>query len=149
MALDYRERVKKLAVLDIVPTRRLYADSTREFATAYFWWFFLIQAAPLPETLIGNSVEFWLSEKLGKDAPGAITSAAFARRSGHRSPGRMPAADALGRTRTISPRKFPNSSRRNSETSLVRWCDGATCDGASEGATCEVRESTCRPLTIG
>ena len=78
MALDHRERVKKLAVLDIVPTRRLYADSTREFATAYFWWFFLIQPAPLPETLIGNSVEFWLSEKLGKAAPGAITSAAFA-----------------------------------------------------------------------
>jgi haloacetate dehalogenase len=78
MALDHRERVKKLAVLDIVPTRRLYADSTRGFATAYFWWFFLIQPAPLPETLIGNSVEFWLSEKLGKAAPGAITSAAFA-----------------------------------------------------------------------
>ena len=78
MALDHRERVKQLAVLDIVPTRRLYADSTREFATAYFWWFFLIQPAPLPETIIGNSVEFWLSEKLGKAAPGAITSAAFA-----------------------------------------------------------------------
>jgi haloacetate dehalogenase len=78
MALDHRERVKRLAVLDIVPTRRLYTDSTREFATAYFWWFFLIQPAPLPETLIGNSVEFWLSEKLGKAAPGAITSAAFA-----------------------------------------------------------------------
>ena len=78
MALDHRERVTQLAVLDIVPTRRLYADSTREFATAYFWWFFLIQPAPLPETIIGNSVEFWLSEKLGKAAPGAITSAAFA-----------------------------------------------------------------------
>ena len=78
MALDHPGRVKKLAVLDIVPTHRLYKDSTREFATAYFWWFFLIQAAPLPETLIGNSVEFWLSEKLGKAAAGAITSAAFA-----------------------------------------------------------------------
>jgi haloacetate dehalogenase len=78
MALDHPSRVKKLAVLDIVPTHRLYHDSTREFATAYFWWFFLIQPAPLPETLIGNSVEFWVSEKLGKAAPGAITSAAFA-----------------------------------------------------------------------
>jgi haloacetate dehalogenase len=78
MALDHREHVKQLAVLDIVPTRRLYTDSTREFATAYFWWFFLIQPAPLPETLIGNAVEFWLSEKLGKAPPGAITSAAFA-----------------------------------------------------------------------
>jgi haloacetate dehalogenase len=77
MALDHPHRVKKLAVLDIVPTRRLYRDSTREFATVYFWWFFLIQPAPLPETLLGNSVEFWISEKLGKAAPGAITSAAF------------------------------------------------------------------------
>ena len=78
MALDHPRRVSQLAVLDIVPTHRLYRDSTREFATAYFWWYFLIQPAPLPETLIGNSVEFWLSEKLGKAAPGAITSAAFA-----------------------------------------------------------------------
>jgi len=78
MALDHPRRVQKLAVLDIVPTWRLYRDSTREFAAAYFWWYFLIQPAPLPETLIGNSVEFWLSEKLGKAAPGAITSAAFA-----------------------------------------------------------------------
>lgn len=77
MALDHPRRVTKLAVLDIVPTHRLYRDSTREFATAYFWWYLLIQPAPLPETLIGNSVEFWLSEKLGVAAPGAITSAAF------------------------------------------------------------------------
>ena len=78
MALDHPQRVQKLAVLDIVPTHRLYRDSTREFAATYFWWYFLIQPAPLPETLIGNSVEFWISEKLGKAAPGAITSAAFA-----------------------------------------------------------------------
>ena len=78
MALDHPGRVKKLAVLDIVPTHRLYTHATREFATAYFWWFLLIQPAPLPETLIGNSVEFWVSEKLGTAAPGAITSAAFA-----------------------------------------------------------------------
>lgn len=78
MALDYPQHVSKVAVLDIVPTARLYHDSTRAFATAYFWWYFLIQPAPLPETLIGNSVEFWISEKLGKAAPGAVSSAAFA-----------------------------------------------------------------------
>jgi len=78
MTLDHPRQVKKLAVLDIVPTHRLYTDSTREFATAYFWWYFLIQPAPLPETLIGDNVEFWVSEKLAKAAPGAITSAAFA-----------------------------------------------------------------------
>jgi haloacetate dehalogenase len=78
LALDHPGRVTKLAVLDIVPTHRLYADSTRAFATAYFWWYFLIQPAPLPETMIGNSVEFWMREKFGKAAPGAITDAAFA-----------------------------------------------------------------------
>ena len=78
MALDHPRRVTRMAVLDIVPTHRLYADSTREFATAYFWWYFLIQPEPLPETLIGNSVEFWMREKFGKAAPGAITDEAFA-----------------------------------------------------------------------
>ena len=78
MALDHPQRVTKLAVLDIVPTQRLYSDSTREFATVYFWWYFLIQPEPLPETLIGNSVEFWMREKFGKAAPGAITDDAFA-----------------------------------------------------------------------
>jgi len=77
LALDCPQRVAKLAVLDIVPTHRLYVDSTREFATAYFWWYFLIQPAPLPETMIANSVEFWMREKFGKAAAGAITEEAF------------------------------------------------------------------------
>jgi haloacetate dehalogenase len=34
--------------------------------------------APLPETLIARSVEFWLEQKFGKAAPGAITGEAFA-----------------------------------------------------------------------
>jgi len=77
MALDHPARVSKLAVLDIVPTHRLYRDSTRAFATSYFWWYFLIQPAPLPETMIGNSVRFWLEEKFGKAVAGAITAEAF------------------------------------------------------------------------
>ena len=35
-------------------THVMFRDSTREFATVYFWWYFLIQPASLPETLIGN-----------------------------------------------------------------------------------------------
>jgi haloacetate dehalogenase len=49
---------------------------TREFATAYFHWFFLIQPAPLPETLIGNSAEFYLRSRFLGGA--AITPEAFA-----------------------------------------------------------------------
>ena len=60
MALDHPDAVARMAVLDIVPTRRLYASGTKEFATAYYHWFFLIQPAPLPEILIGSSAEFYL-----------------------------------------------------------------------------------------
>lgn len=60
LALDYPETVKKLALLDIVPTYYLYTNSDREFATAYYHWFFLIQPHPLPETLIGANPEYFL-----------------------------------------------------------------------------------------
>lgn len=60
LALDYPDRVKKLVVLDIVPTYQMYVTSDREFASAYYHWFFLIQPYPLPETLIGGDPEFFL-----------------------------------------------------------------------------------------
>ena len=65
MALDHAERVKKLAVLDIVPTRTMYAKVTREFSKAYYHWFFLIRPEPFPETLIGADPEFYLKSHLG------------------------------------------------------------------------------------
>ena len=78
MALDHAERVTKLAVLDIVPTHKLYHNVNKEFATAYYHWFFLIQPSPFPETLIGNNAEFYLNSLLGRLKPEAITPEAFA-----------------------------------------------------------------------
>jgi haloacetate dehalogenase len=72
LAVEHPDVVTKAAVLDIVPLP--YSTVTREFATAYFHWFFLIQPAPLPETLIGNSAEFYLRRFLGGPA---ITPEAF------------------------------------------------------------------------
>jgi haloacetate dehalogenase len=60
MALDHPDRVTKLAVFDIVPTHKLFHNVTKEFATAYYHWFFLIQPAPFPETLINNSIDFYM-----------------------------------------------------------------------------------------
>jgi haloacetate dehalogenase len=77
MALDYRDSVERLAVLDIVPTYKLYTSVTREFATHYFHWFFLIQSAPLPESLIGNSLEEWLAWALGGTPPAWMERAAY------------------------------------------------------------------------
>ncbi len=66
MALDHPLAVKKLAVLDIAPTRLMYAASDQTFATAYFHWYFLIQPAPFPETLIGADPDFFIKFQMGR-----------------------------------------------------------------------------------
>jgi len=78
MALDHPERVTKLAVLDIVPTYKVYHSVTRELASSYYHWFFLIRPAPFPETLIGNSAEFYLRHLFDTLIPKAVTPEAFA-----------------------------------------------------------------------
>jgi len=64
MALDYPGCVQKLVVLDISPTRVMYAATNMAFATAYYHWFFLIQPFDLPERLIGADPVYYLHRKL-------------------------------------------------------------------------------------
>lgn len=68
MAMDHPAEVRALAVLDIAPTREMYAATTFDFARAYYWWFFLVQPADLPERLIGADPKFWLTRKLAGNA---------------------------------------------------------------------------------
>jgi haloacetate dehalogenase len=79
MALDHAPAVERLAVLDIAPTATMYARADRDFATRYFWWFFLIQPSPLPERMILGDVEFFLREHVERQnkIPGATEEAAF------------------------------------------------------------------------
>jgi haloacetate dehalogenase len=53
MALDHPERVRKLAVLDIIPTYEAFRRADMRFALGYWHWFFLAQPYPLPERMIG------------------------------------------------------------------------------------------------
>ena len=79
MALDYPDSVTKLAVLDIVPTYKLYNTVTKNFATVYFHWFFFIQPSPLPETLLSHSAEFFLRTwAFGGEIGNAISEQVFA-----------------------------------------------------------------------
>jgi haloacetate dehalogenase len=65
MALDHADKLTKVAVIDIVPTYKLYHNVTREFATSYYHWFFFIQPAPFPETLLNNSIDFYMGRGAG------------------------------------------------------------------------------------
>ena len=70
LAVDHGERVLKLAVLDIAPTREMYRNTTEAFARAYWHWFWLILPAPLPENMIGNDPEAFLRYKIGHGSAG-------------------------------------------------------------------------------
>ena len=65
MALDHPHNVRRLAVLDIAPTRIMFAQTNQAFATAYYHWFFLIQPFDLPERLIGADPQYFLRWTLG------------------------------------------------------------------------------------
>lgn len=75
MALDHPEAVDRLVVLDIAPTLTMYEQTNQEFATRYFWWFFLIQPEDLPERMIGQDPEYFLRRHIGGQVktPGAVS----------------------------------------------------------------------------
>lgn len=61
LAVEHPEHVSRAVIIDIVPMP--YDHVTEQFATEYYHWFFLIQPAPLPETLLANSAEFYLRSR--------------------------------------------------------------------------------------
>jgi haloacetate dehalogenase len=79
MCLDHPEAIRKVCFMEIVLTLRMYRDTSKEFATKYMWWFFLIQKAALPEHIIGSDAAFFLEEhlKLQSATPGALTDEAL------------------------------------------------------------------------
>jgi haloacetate dehalogenase len=70
LVLDHPERVGRLAVLDIAPTREMYRGTTEAFARAYWHWFFLILPAPFPERMIGADPDAYWLDKCGSGSAG-------------------------------------------------------------------------------
>jgi haloacetate dehalogenase len=52
MALDWPERIERLAVLDIIPTHAMWHNFTVKLAMKTYHWLFLAQPSPLPEMMI-------------------------------------------------------------------------------------------------
>jgi len=52
MALDHKDRVRKLALLDILPTRYVWANTSREWALNSWHWVFMAQPDEMFERMI-------------------------------------------------------------------------------------------------
>ena len=66
MARDFRKKVIAMSVLDICPTLDMYEQTEKNFAKAYFHWFFLIQPKWLPERMIVSDPRKWMKSCLDK-----------------------------------------------------------------------------------
>lgn len=60
---DHPQRVRKLATLDIIPTRRMFQIVNKEMAANTFHWFFLIQPYPFPERVIEAAADYYMRSR--------------------------------------------------------------------------------------
>ncbi len=80
MALDHPQAVARAALLDIIPTREVFARVDAAAARSYYHWFFLSQPFDLPERLIESNHDFFLDWTLDSwtAAPGTLAPSAVA-----------------------------------------------------------------------
>ena len=80
MALDHPDKVWTFTSLDVVATQAAFDAMDSQLAFSWFHWNLMRQPAPLPETLIGNSVKVYLDFLLDTwtAVEGAITEEAYA-----------------------------------------------------------------------
>jgi haloacetate dehalogenase len=67
LALDWPDRVSKLAVLDIIPTIEHFERTDMAFAMGYYHWFWFAQPHPFPENVIDAAPEAWFRAHVGRE----------------------------------------------------------------------------------
>lgn len=71
MCLDHPDRVRKAALLDIVPSQYIYTHTSKEWALRSWHWSFMAQPADLPERMMGAvPPEWYMAKKLSKPGIG-------------------------------------------------------------------------------
>ena len=63
MALDYPERLTRLAVLDIIPTVESFRRADMQFGLRTWHWFFLAQPADFPERAINRAPDVFFERR--------------------------------------------------------------------------------------
>jgi haloacetate dehalogenase len=69
LAIDFPERVERLAVLDIVPTIEHFERADMKFGLSYYHWFWFAQPHPFPENLISEAPEAWFMVHTTRGGP--------------------------------------------------------------------------------
>ena len=70
LVADHPESVSAAILMDMAPTLDMYEGTTRDFATAYWHWFALIQPEPLPERLIAGDPRAYVERLMGNRPAG-------------------------------------------------------------------------------
>jgi haloacetate dehalogenase len=70
LARDHEKRVLSLSVLDISPTLTVFENTSMALARAFYHWFFLIQAKPMPERMIGSMRKDYLLGRISRGPNG-------------------------------------------------------------------------------
>ncbi len=72
MVLDHEDKLSSCTLIDIVPTYDMYKETSQEFATKYWHWFFYIQGVGFPETCLladpDRFINYNLNLKIGPAA---------------------------------------------------------------------------------
>jgi haloacetate dehalogenase len=136
MALDFPERIARLAVLDIVPSEAAWARADATFALTFWPWSLLAQAAPLPERILAAAAEAVVDDALEQwGSPAAVFGEDV--RAAYVAIGRPRPSIASTIERTPTPagglsRRFSRCgarvvrSNRGTRTPADRWvCGGA------------------------
>lgn len=69
LAADHPQRVHTLTVLDISPTLKMFESTNMAFARAYYHWFLMLQAPPLPEQMLLGQVPLNILGRVGREEP--------------------------------------------------------------------------------
>ena len=77
LALDHPERVRRVAVLDILPTGEHFRRADMAFGLEWWHWFFLAQPYDLPERLIGADPDYFYWRRHGPRPADFVSPEAF------------------------------------------------------------------------
>lgn len=70
MCLDHPEKVRRAAILDIIPQHHIFNNMTLEWGRFSWHWLFNIQPYDLPERMMGADPDWFIEKKLAKTKQG-------------------------------------------------------------------------------